>query len=91
MLQLLYSVVYGIKPFLSPICAVFAWLFVFLLTWNAIATLVRGFARVKQLHQIPCSHCKFFSGEYRLKCTVRPSAALSEEAINCIDYQPQSY
>ncbi len=90
MLQVLYAGIHGIQPLLIPICAAFAWLSTFLLVWNALTSLIQGIARVKRLHQIPCSHCQFFSGEYHLKCTVRPSIALSEDAINCIDYQPQN-
>jgi hypothetical protein len=91
MLQILNSVIQSIQPFMIPICAAFAWISTFLLAWHAIASLIQGIARVKRLHQIPCSHCKFFSGEYHLKCTIRPSTALSEDAINCMDYQPQNY
>ncbi len=47
-----------------------------------------GITRLKRLHQVPCSHCAFFTGDYRLKCTVHPSKALSEEAIGCLDYEP---
>jgi hypothetical protein len=46
--------------------------------------------RVRRLHQIPCSRCAFFTGDYRLKCTVHPCKALSEEAIDCLDYEPTS-
>ena len=47
-----------------------------------------GVARLKRLHQIPCSRCAFFTGDYRLKCTVHPCKALSESAIDCLDYEP---
>jgi hypothetical protein len=47
-----------------------------------------GVIRLKRLHQVPCSHCAFFTGDYRLKCTVHPCKALSEEAIGCLDYEP---
>lgn len=47
-----------------------------------------GFVRLRRLHQIPCSHCAFFTGDYRLKCTVHPCKALSEDAIDCLDYEP---
>lgn len=46
-----------------------------------------GLDRLKRLHQIPCSRCAFFTGDYRLKCTVHPCKALSEEAIDCLDYE----
>ncbi len=50
-----------------------------------------GVARLRRLHQIPCSHCVFFSGDYRLKCAVHPCKALSEEAINCLDYEASAH
>jgi hypothetical protein len=43
--------------------------------------------QLQRLHQIPCSHCFFFTDEYNLKCAVHPGKALSEEAIGCADYQ----
>jgi hypothetical protein len=91
MFQLLNPLLDAVQPLIVPICAGFAWLFVFLLAWSLFSTLTQGVAQVKRLHQIPCSHCQFFSGDYRLKCTIRASTALSEEAINCIDYQPRIY
>lgn len=39
------------------------------------------------MHQIPCSNCQFFTNDYRLKCTVNPSVANTERAINCCDYR----
>ena len=47
----------------------------------------KNLIQLQRLHQIPCSHCLFFTGEYNLKCTVHPYKALSEEAIGCTDYQ----
>jgi hypothetical protein len=40
------------------------------------------------MHEIPCSECKFFTNNHRLKCTVRPTIANTEEAIDCSDYRP---
>ncbi|MEM6612557.1 MAG: hypothetical protein AAF652_09940 [Cyanobacteria bacterium P01_C01_bin.72] len=41
---------------------------------------------LKQLHQIPCDKCAYFTGDYRLKCTVNPMVAMSEKAIGCRDF-----
>lgn len=49
-----------------------------------------GIIRLKRLHQVPCSRCAFFTGDYRLKCAVHPCKALSEAAIDCLDYEPAS-
>ncbi len=55
----------------------------------AIALAIQdGMNRLKRLHQIPCSHCAFYTGDYRLKCAVHPCKAFSEEAIGCLDYDP---
>lgn len=42
-----------------------------------------GLTYVKKLHQVPCNRCIYFTGDYRLKCTVNPLMALSEETIDC--------
>lgn len=47
----------------------------------------KNLTQLQRLHQIPCSNCLFFTGEYNLKCAVHPCKALSEEAIGCADYQ----
>jgi hypothetical protein len=46
-----------------------------------------GVTRLKRLHQVPCSRCAFYTGSYHLKCPVHPYKALSEDAINCLDYE----
>ncbi|WAL59781.1 hypothetical protein [Thermocoleostomius sinensis] len=43
-----------------------------------------------KMHKIPCAKCQFFTGNYQLKCTVHPSIALSEAAIDCPDYRSAS-
>lgn len=50
-------------------------------------TIRQGWQHLQQLHQIPCSRCAYFTGDYRLKCTVHPSQALTEEAIDCQDFE----
>jgi hypothetical protein len=71
-----------------PFCPILIWL-VLVGFFLAISLAVHdGITRLKRLHQIPCTNCAFFTGDYRLKCTVHPCKALSEEAINCLDYEP---
>ena len=43
---------------------------------------------MKNLDEVPCKKCRFFSGNHYLKCAVHPSNALTEKAINCSDYFP---
>jgi hypothetical protein len=47
----------------------------------------QGWIYTRRLHKIPCSRCSFFTGDYNLKCTLHPHKALSEEAIDCLDYE----
>lgn len=54
--------------------------------WRMLHTLKQGTNYVRRLHKIPCSGCAYFTGDYRLKCTVHPISALTEEAIDCMDY-----
>ena len=87
---LLSGLIHVIRPFLIPLCFVVAWGIVLIVGWSILAALRDGVKQVKQLHQIPCANCQFFTNSYYLKCPVHPSMALSEEAIGCRDYQVDS-
>jgi hypothetical protein len=65
-------------------CACFLTGFFF---WSCWTTARRGFNYIRRLHQIPCDRCVYFTGDYRLKCTVHPYKALTEEAIECLDFR----
>lgn len=54
--------------------------------WSVASFVVDTVAKAKVMHQIPCTRCRFFTGDYRLKCTVNPQIANTEEAIDCKDY-----
>jgi hypothetical protein len=41
---------------------------------------------MRKLHKIPCSHCKYFTNSYYVKCTVNPYKASTELAIDCRDF-----
>ncbi|HBE56091.1 MAG TPA: hypothetical protein DEG17_01640 [Cyanobacteria bacterium UBA11149] len=88
MFQLLYSLVQAIEPLLVPICFCLAWGILFLSVWTVLSAIRDGVAKAKQMHQIPCTNCQFFTNNLHLKCTVSPSIANSEEAIHCRDYSP---
>lgn len=90
MLQLLRFSIHTIQPFLVPICFVSAWGFVIAIAWSLWSAVRDGVSTTKRLHQIPCSDCQYFTGDYRLKCTIRPSVANTEAAIDCLDYQPKT-
>lgn len=87
-LQLLYILFHALQPIIVPLCFVAAWLLVFTLFYGITTALRDTFSKAKEMHTIPCANCQYFTGDYRLKCTVKPSAALTEEAIACPDYDP---
>ena len=68
-------------------CFLGAILIVGVMTWSAWTTVREGIRHLRRLHQIPCSRCVYFTGDYRLKCPVHPIIALTEEAIACHDYE----
>ncbi len=69
------------------LCAFFAWTMVIFSILSFFLMLIQGTKHLKKLHKIPCSDCDFFTNDYRLKCTIHPYKACSEEAIGCIDFE----
>jgi hypothetical protein len=67
-----------------------AWILLFLSVWKTSKMIQENLNYLRRLHQIPCSSCKFFTGDYRLKCTIHPGKALSEEALNCQDFEAKN-
>jgi hypothetical protein len=67
-----------------------AWTLLFLSLWKTSKMIRENLNYLKRLHQIPCSNCVFFTGDHRLKCTVHPGKALSEEALNCKDFEDKN-
>ncbi|MEH2422905.1 MAG: hypothetical protein V7K48_18905 [Nostoc sp.] len=90
MFQLTSFLIHGIQPFLIPICFIVAWTVIILVVLSLWAAARDSMTTAKQMHQIPCTGCQFFTDNYRLKCTIRPSIANTEEAIDCSDYQPKT-
>jgi hypothetical protein len=75
------------QPFLVPLCGLFAWGMVLLAAWSLWTALRDTAIQTRKMHRIPCSECRFFTHHYHLKCTIHPSTALTEEAIDCLDYE----
>jgi hypothetical protein len=71
---------------LVPVCFCIAWGLVLGGIWQLWIGWRDGISHVRRLHQIPCSRCAYFSGDYTLKCAVHPQRACSEAAIGCADY-----
>ncbi|MBE9168967.1 hypothetical protein IQ238_16080 [Pleurocapsales cyanobacterium LEGE 06147] len=67
---------------------VFPWLLVALCGWTIVSAIIDAINRAKQMHSIPCTNCRFFTNDYRLKCTIHPHIANTEGAIDCSDYRP---
>lgn len=89
--QILYRLLQILQPLFVPICFVLAWLLVGAVVWTVVSALRAAIHNAKTLHSIPCANCQFFTNTHYLKCPVHPSEALSQEAINCPDYQPSAY
>ena len=89
MFQLLNSLIYAANSPLHILCLLIAWILIAVFAWSCWLAAKDGITTVQRLHQIPCSTCQFFTGSYQLKCPVHPKMALSEEAINCSDYDPK--
>ncbi len=87
MLVLIVHFIDRIQPVVITLCLITAWGFVLILGSSVIAMVVDVIQRAKQMHKIPCSDCQYFTNDYRLKCSVHPFQASTEEAINCQDYQ----
>jgi len=85
--HVLYPILKALQPLLIPLCFVTAWGVLILLAWNLWAFFRDSVNQAQQMHQIPCANCRYFTGDYHLKCTVHPGRALSEEAIDCQDFE----
>ncbi|MCF4968012.1 hypothetical protein [Nostoc sp. CMAA1605] len=90
MQELISLLIKSIQPFLVPICFSGAWLIISLVLWSLWTATRDGLKTAQRMHQIPCPGCQFFTDNYRLKCTVHPSIANTEEAIECTDFQPKT-
>jgi len=44
----------------------------------------------KPRHKVPCHRCQYFSGNPYLKCALHPVTVLTEQAVDCADYCPNS-
>ncbi len=75
-----------VQPVLIPVCFAMAWLIVVMTVGTIFGAIASTVTQAKQMHQIPCTGCQFFTNDHRLKCPVQPRIALTEEAIGCRDY-----
>lgn len=90
LLELLHVILTFLQPILVPVCFVLAWGLAIATLWTIVSSIRDTVARGQKMHQIPCSGCQFFTNDYRLKCTVQPHLASTEEAIDCNDFKARS-
>ncbi len=83
----LATLIFWIQPAMPAICAVIAWSLIGAIALSLITTIRRSIANLRKMHQIPCSRCAFSTSDHRLKCSVHPTEAFSEEAIGCYDFE----
>lgn len=46
--------------------------------------------RANPSDRIICSHCQYFNNNQFLKCALHPSAVLTEQAVDCTDYDQKA-
>ena len=73
------------------ICFICLWVsMILILIVSIFQAFEYGTTHLRKLHQIPCYKCDYFTNDHRLKCTVHPVKACTEEAINCFDFEPRT-
>ncbi|MGJ3251711.1 MAG: hypothetical protein ACFE0J_11335 [Elainellaceae cyanobacterium] len=90
LLYTLHWLIHVIQPIISPVCFVLAWALILLGAWSVWSALRDSISNAKRMHQIPCADCQFFTNIHYLKCPIHPSTALSEDAIGCTDFEPDT-
>ncbi|MEA5581378.1 hypothetical protein VB620_08510 [Nodularia harveyana UHCC-0300] len=75
---------------ISPIIIIFSWIF-FLLTVQKVRNYIdnKVIFTIKNPYDLPCKNCCFYSSNHYLKCAVKPSIVLTEEAKDCCEYLPK--
>lgn len=75
--------------FLGPVSFIMGWAVLFVML-SKIGSAARDeiFTSIKPLHRVPCKNCRFFGNNPYLKCAINPSIVLTEQALDCSDYQP---
>ncbi|MBD2605720.1 hypothetical protein H6G81_14590 [Scytonema hofmannii FACHB-248] len=58
--------------------------------YASIAKQRRHSFSLKQHHKVPCHRCRYFSRNPYLKCALHPVIVLTEQAVDCTDYCPNS-
>ena len=72
---------------MTIILSFIAWCLILDFVYSLGVTSVEGWKQLRRMHQVPCSRCVYCTGDYNLKCSVRPYDALTEQAIGCRDFE----
>ena len=75
---------------LIPVGFIAVWtiiIVVYFIVSKATREIVRDVSASLYPANVPCRHCRFFNNNPYLKCTVRPTTAMTGEAIDCSDFQ----
>jgi hypothetical protein len=91
MFQVLYSFFHFFAPILVPLCFICAWGLTIAAILGVFSAIRDAIARSREMHAIPCTNCRFFTNDHRLKCTTQPFIANTEDAIQCRDFQEKSH
>lgn len=75
-----------IKPLAFPVYCLCGLTLAGVFLWSVWTAGKDGVARLRRLHQIPCDRCVFFTGDYRLKCTVYPLTHSSHFRARILGY-----
>ncbi|MDB9539865.1 hypothetical protein [Anabaenopsis arnoldii] len=76
---------------LSPIALLFSWVMFFLILQKIRTVLDNKMVfTLNGIHKVPCKNCRFYSNNHYLKCAVKPSIVMSEEAKDCSEYSPKN-
>jgi len=77
-----------LESIISLVCPTMIWVLLTGLLTSICLAAEDGVDRLRRLHRIPCSHCAYATGCPFLKCTVHPHWAMTELAIDCLDFEP---
>lgn len=77
----------GVEIAIFTLCLALTIAGIFLLLTSPVWKQKKKIATTQSLSQIPCRNCQFFKENQYLKCAVHPTIVLTQQALNCRDYQ----
>lgn len=83
------SIVQDAALLLIPICFVAVWAAVVCVIADTWKLNRKDMKTSKDIAQLPCKKCQFFSNNPYVKCAVNPCVAMTTAANECQDYRPR--